>query len=60
MLPLRLSSLHVANKKSAATKILFALGILTLVLCMGLDGLLTRTQLRFTALAMLRRANTSN
>lgn len=47
MLPLRLSSLRVANKKSAATKILFALAVLTLVLCMGLGGRLTRTRLRF-------------
>lgn len=42
MLPLRLSSLPVANKKSAATKILFALAVLTLVLRMGLGGRLTR------------------
>lgn len=60
MLPLRLSSLPVANKKSAATKILFALGVLTLVLRMGLGGRLTRPRLRFTAPAMLSRANTSN
>lgn len=60
MLPLRLSSLRVANKKSAATKILFALAVLTLVLCMGLGGRLTRTRLRFTAPAMLSRVNTSN
>lgn len=58
MLPLRLSSLRVANKKSAATKILFARAILALVLCMGLGGRLTGSP--FYAPALLGRVNTSN